>query len=80
MSGTALLEAIWHERRVELGMEALRFWDLVRTGRYVASLAPEYQGNCLAHSITEGVAHPYPVQPIPLDEVQSWGLAQNPGY
>ncbi len=33
-SGEQLLEAIWHERRLELAMEALRFYDLVRTGRY----------------------------------------------
>lgn len=33
-SGEQLLQAIWHERRLELAMEALRFYDLVRTGRY----------------------------------------------
>jgi len=27
------LEAVYHERRVELGMEFHRYWDLVRTGR-----------------------------------------------
>jgi hypothetical protein len=27
------LEAVYHERRVELGMECHRYWDLVRTGR-----------------------------------------------
>ena len=27
------LEAVYHERRVELGMEGHRYWDLVRTGR-----------------------------------------------
>ena len=37
-SGENLLEAIWHERRVELAMEALRYWDLVRTGRYMDAL------------------------------------------
>jgi hypothetical protein len=34
-TGEALLEAIYHERRVELGMESLRYFDLVRTGRYL---------------------------------------------
>jgi starch-binding outer membrane protein, SusD/RagB family len=27
------LTAVYHERRVELGMESQRYWDLVRTGR-----------------------------------------------
>lgn len=27
------LKAVYHERRVELGMESHRYWDLVRTGR-----------------------------------------------
>ena len=27
------LEAVYHERRVELAMEGHRYWDLVRTGR-----------------------------------------------
>lgn len=33
--GEDLLKAIWHERHVELGLESLRYWDLVRTGRYL---------------------------------------------
>ncbi len=32
-SGTALTEAIWHERRLELSGEGVRFFDLVRTGK-----------------------------------------------
>ncbi len=34
-TGDALLQAIWQERRVELAMESLRFYDLVRTGRFL---------------------------------------------
>jgi starch-binding outer membrane protein, SusD/RagB family len=33
-TGDQLLQDIWKERRLELAMEALRFYDLVRTGRY----------------------------------------------
>jgi len=33
-TGEQLLQDIWKERRLELAMEALRFYDLVRTGRY----------------------------------------------
>ncbi len=34
-SGTTLLEAIWNERRLELAMENLRTWDLIRTGQFL---------------------------------------------
>lgn len=33
VSGQALLDAIWHERRVELAMEQKRWFDLIRQGR-----------------------------------------------
>lgn len=85
-SGEALLNDIWHERRVELGMEALRFYDLVRTGRYYPVLSAKYAdapavlANAQRHSITTGVINPVPVVPIPLNESQSWGVPQNPGY
>jgi hypothetical protein len=35
VTGTALLEAIWHERRLELAGENQRTYDLIRTGRLV---------------------------------------------
>lgn len=34
-SGKELLEAIWKERRLELAMENLRGWDLIRTGQFL---------------------------------------------
>jgi len=37
-SGQDLLNAIWHERSVELAFEDMRYWDLVRTGRYLDRL------------------------------------------
>lgn len=79
VSGQALLDAIYNERRLEFGMEALRTWDLIRTGRFISSLASDFQAGANSHSLT-GYTHPVPVLPIPIDEVQSYGLAQNPGY
>ncbi len=80
VTGDALKNAIYHERRVELGMESLRFWDQVRTGKYLNSLPTAIRTACQSHCITTGVVNPIPVLPLPLTEVQSWGLAQNPGY
>lgn len=34
-SGDDLLKAIWKERRLELAMENLRTWDLIRQGRFL---------------------------------------------
>ncbi|PQA59244.1 RagB/SusD family nutrient uptake outer membrane protein [Siphonobacter curvatus] len=79
VTGTALLDAIYHERRVELGMEALHFWDQVRTGTYFNSLPASIRSSAMSHSIA-GSVNPIPVLPIPANEVQSWGLEQNPGY
>jgi starch-binding outer membrane protein, SusD/RagB family len=37
-SGQQLLLDIWKERRLELAMEQLRFYDLVRTGRFIDAM------------------------------------------
>ena len=66
-TGPALRQAIWDERRLELAMEGHRFFDLVRTGQ-------------AASKITGFVAGKHEVFPIPQDEVNISGLAQNPGY
>lgn len=74
-TGSALMTAIKHERRVELGIELLRYWDLVRWGDYRATLAPKVQADYDKH-LLRGV----PVLPIPNDESVAWGLQQNPNY
>jgi hypothetical protein len=74
VSGQALLDAVAHERRVELGMEAVRFWDLIRYGTYLTKFPA-----ASSHTI-QGTVNPIPVLAIPRDEVQTWNLKQNPGY
>jgi len=72
-SGPALLEAIYHERRVELALEGHRFFDLVRTGR--AGEVMRAHGK----NFVDGIHEKFP---IPIREIQlSNGLIeQNPGY
>jgi len=66
-----LRAAIYHERRVELGMEFDRHFDVIRQGRGPAVFGP--QGF---------VAGKSEVWPIPQNEIDlSFGtLTQNPGY
>jgi hypothetical protein len=80
LSGGQLLSAIWHERRVEFGEESLRYWDLVRTGRYFGILSADVAARARTHSITTGVVNPIPLLPIELQDAQTWGITQNPGY
>ena len=67
LTGNALTEAIWEERKFELSMEGHRFFDLVRTGQ-----APT--------KITGFVEGKHEVFPIPQQEIDISGLTQNPGY
>ena len=68
-SGSALMQAIYNERRLELVGEGHHFFDLVRTGR----AAQEIEG------FTAGKNELFP---IPLVEIQLAGnrWLQNPGY
>ena len=69
LTGSALTDAIYHERRVELVGEGHHFFDLVRTGR----AASEIEG------FTTGKNELFP---IPAIEIQLAGnrWEQNPGY
>lgn len=80
LTGQNLLNAIWHERRTELGMETLHYWDLMRTGRYLNILPADVKARCLTHCVTQNVVNPVPLLPIPIIEAQTWKLQQNPGY
>lgn len=66
-TGTALRQAIWDERRLELGMEGDRFFDLVRTGQAPTKITGFQTGK-------------HEVFPIPQQEVTISGLSQNTGY
>lgn len=69
LSGAALTDAIYHERRVELMGEGHHFFDLVRTGR-------------AASSIEGFVAGKHEIFPIPLEEIDfsNGNWSQNPNY
>ena len=69
LSGQTLLNAIWHERRVELGLEGHRFFDLVRQGRAAQLLDGFVPG--------KSELFPIPTAEITLSNGQ---LTQNPGY
>ncbi|OPZ31992.1 MAG: SusD family protein [Bacteroidetes bacterium ADurb.BinA174] len=67
LTGSALKNAIWRERRLELAMEGDRFFDLVRTGQ-------------AATVITGFVAGKNEIFPIPQKEIEISGLIQNPNW
>ncbi|MCX2742715.1 RagB/SusD family nutrient uptake outer membrane protein [Mangrovivirga sp. M17] len=69
LSGQALIEALILERQLELAFEGHRFRDLVRWGIADEVLASEgFQ------------AGKHELMPIPIAEVRTAGLTQNPGY
>ena len=80
LSGQSLLNAIWHERRVEFGR------NLCATGTWCAPAATYHFAPRRArplpepHVATETSVNPMPLLPIPLNETQTYGLPQNPGY
>jgi hypothetical protein len=68
-SGTALTNAIWEERRLELMGEGHRFFDLVRTEQAALAIDGFEIGK-------------HEVFPIPFEEIQfsNGNWSQNPNY
>jgi len=66
-----LRQIIWHERRVELGMEHDRFFDVVRQGR-----GPELFGPL---GFVAGKNEVFPIPQSQID-ISNGLLTQNPGY
>ncbi len=69
-SGQALLEAIWHERAVELAMEQHRWFNLIREGQAAEAMA----------AVGLNFQDFQRLYPIPQTEVDLAELDQNPGY
>jgi hypothetical protein len=70
-SSTALLQAIYRERRVELALEGHRFFDLVRTGQAATVLGP------LGYKESTHRRFPIPQSQI---LATNGAIVQNPGY
>jgi hypothetical protein len=80
----AAWEAVQFERRLELGMEGHRFWDLKRWGNAKTTLNDYVDKESHMHFLLDGavfedkhIRHPIPQQQI---EISNPYLKQNPGY
>lgn len=71
LGGSALLDFIYTERRLELATEGHRFFDLVRTGQAATVLGPQ--------GFTAGKNEVLPIPQIEID-ITEGNLTQNPGY
>lgn len=87
-TGDALKDAIRHERRVELAMEAHRWFDLVRWYGGVGNGLDTYMNVTYPATETEVarshmgtyVAGKHELFPIPEEEIELNPMEQNPGY
>lgn len=75
LSQSEMREAIKHERRVELGMEGVYYFDLLRWGDYLSAMDQEYPG------VGWNAGSKYLLWPIPQSELdKNPNLVQNPDY
>jgi hypothetical protein len=69
------INEIWKERRLELAMEGLRFFDIVRQGRAASLIKATFEGR----RFREGVNEVFPIPQAEID-LTNGVLTQNPGY
>ncbi len=75
VTGAALLDSIYKERRKEFAFEGFRMFDLLRWKKGVNRLdAPEPLAQNLPYPSNKAIA------PIPIQDVELLGLPQNIGY
>jgi hypothetical protein len=78
--------AVWQERRLELAMEGHRWFDLVRTGRFVQRMKDHaaYEASVAENNkveIAQNVGEHMVLMPIPQRDIDlNPELTQNPGY
>lgn len=77
-----LIQAIRHERRVELGMEGKRWFDLIRWGIAgdVMNNYRETTSDLVKAQMSPFVKGKHELFPIPLEEIEMNPMTQNPGY
>ena len=81
-ASSSLINAIRHERRVELAMEGHRWFDLVRWGNAMEVMAAYQNSESLAvHAYMQPMREFQYLFPIPIEELKlNPMLTQNPGY
>lgn len=73
-TGPALLDSIYKERRKELCFENIRLFDLLRVGKPIERIDAPAQSKTLTYPNDKAIA------PIPILDVNQYGLSQNVGY
>jgi hypothetical protein len=77
----AMIEAVLHERRLELAFEGQRWFDLVRNGKveeYMNTVNSRDSGRLKQVRAFDANTYLYPIPQTALDE--NVNLVQNPGY